>query len=64
MTYEVCSLGSVKDAIDEITAGYCENVSGARERLINALEIIIVAYYATLVKKHSDEKFEEIFAEI
>ncbi len=62
MTYEVCSLGSVKEAIDEVTAGYCENMDGARERLTNALEIIIVAYYATLVKKHSDEKFEEIFA--
>ena len=63
MTYEVCSLGSVKDAIGEITADYSERIGGARERLTNALEIIIVAYYATLVKKHSDERFEEIFAE-
>ena len=62
MTYEVCSLGSVKEAIEEITADYSEKIGGARERLTNALEIIIVAYYATLVKKHSDEKFEEIFA--
>ena len=61
MTYEVCSLGSVKEAIEEITADYSERIGGARERLTNALEIIIVAYYATLVKKHSDEKFEEIF---
>ena len=62
MTYEVCSLGSVKGAIEEITADYSEKIGGARERLTNALEIIIVAYYATLVKKHSDEKFEEIFS--
>lgn len=61
MTHEVCSLGSVKGAIEEITADYSERIGGARERLTNALEIIIVAYYATLVKKHSDEKFEEIF---
>lgn len=61
MTYEVCSLGSVKEAIEEITADYSERIGGARERLTNALEIIIVTYYATLVKKHSDEKFEEIF---
>ena len=62
MTYEVCSLGSVKEAIEDVTSGYRENMDGARERLTNALEIIIVAYYATLVKKHSDEKFDEIFA--
>ena len=62
MTYEVCSLGSVKGAIEVITADYSEKIGGARERLTNALEIIIVAYYATLVKKHSDEKFEEIFS--
>lgn len=62
MTYEVCSLGSVKEAIEEVTADYSEKIGGARKRLTNALEIIIVAYYATLVKKHSDEKFEEIFA--
>ena len=62
MTYEVCSLGSVKEVIEKVTADYSEKIGGARERLTNALEIIIVAYYATLVKKHSDEKFEEIFA--
>ena len=62
MTYEICSLGSIKEAIDEVISDYSEVVRGAKERLVNALEIIIVAYYATLVKKHSDEKFEEIFA--
>ncbi len=63
ISYEVCSLGSVKEAIEEETISYCEKIAGSRERLTNALEIIIVAYYATLVKKHSDEKFEAIHLE-
>ena len=61
MSYEICSIGSIKDVIHEETAGYKENIQGARDRLTNALEIIIVAYYATLVKKYSDERLEAIY---
>ena len=61
MTYDVCSLGSVRNTISEITANYCENVRGARERLTNALEIIVVAYYASLIKKHSDSMLKKLF---
>ncbi len=61
MTYEVCSLGSIREAITEITSDYEEKLPGARERLSKALEIIVVAYYASLIKKHSDSMLEEIF---
>jgi len=61
MSYEICSIGSIKDVIREETVGYKESITGARERLTNALEIIIVAYYATLVKKHSDEMLDAIY---
>ncbi len=61
MTYDLCSIGSIRDAIERVTEGYEERISGARERLTNALEIIIVAYYATLVKKHADERLELLF---
>ena len=61
MTYEVCSLGSVQSTIAEITADYEENMPGARERLSKALEIIVIAYYAALIKRHSDAMLEEIF---
>lgn len=60
MSYKVCSIGSVRETIEAETTGYCESIPGARERLTTALEIIIVAYYATLVKKHSDEKLESL----
>jgi hypothetical protein len=54
MTYDVCSLGSIHDAIELEVAEYHEVMPGSKERLVNALEIIIVAYYASLIKKHSD----------
>ena len=44
----------VKQYIEEVTADYQERVSGAGRRLANALEIIIVAYYASLMKQRSD----------
>jgi hypothetical protein len=61
MTYEVCSLGSVQSTIAEVTENYEENMPGARERLSKALEIIVIAYYAALIKRHSDSLLEDIF---
>ncbi len=60
MTYDVCSLGSIRLAIEEETAEYKEVMPGARERLSKALEIIVVAYYASLIKKHADNLTEEL----
>ena len=60
MTYDVCSLGSIREAIDEITKDYTEKMDGARERLSKALEIIVVAYYASIIKKHSDSLLDDI----
>lgn len=61
MSYDVCSLGSVRNTIAEITCDYSESVEGARDRLTNALEIIVIAYYASLIKKHSDSMLEKLF---
>ncbi|MBQ5748697.1 MAG: hypothetical protein IIV87_00935 [Oscillospiraceae bacterium] len=44
----------VRKYIEEITADYEEKVSGAKRRLVSALEIIIVAYHASLMKQRSD----------
>ena len=62
VTYDICSLGSIRQAIEEETAEYKEVMPGARERLSRALEIIVVAYYASLIKKHADSLTEELFA--
>ena len=61
VTYDECTIGSIRDTIENVTDTYEETVEGARERLTNALEIIIVAYYATLVKKHADDKLEALY---
>lgn len=55
MEQDVCSMASIKAVIREEIAGYQENIPGAADRLANALEIIIVAYYAALIKRRSDE---------
>ena len=60
VSYDVCSIGSVKQEIVSVTSDYNEKFPGARERLTNALEIIVVAYYASIIKKYSDTRLDEI----
>ena len=56
-TYDISSL---RTCISEVTADYEEKVSGARKRLDQALEIIIAAYYAALIKRYSDHLVETL----
>ena len=51
---------SIKRYIAEVTADYDEKISGARKRLERALEIIIIAYYASLMMQRSDALLEEL----
>lgn len=60
---ENCQISNIRDAIDDVTADYTETTAGAKERLENALEVIIVAYYASVVKKHADDRLENLFKE-
>ena len=50
----------VKRYIDEVIADYEEKVSGARKRLQKALEIIIVTYCASLMKRRADIMLEQL----
>ena len=61
MTYDLCSLGSIREAISEEIKEYKEVMPGARERLARAIEIIVVAYYASLMKRHSDTLVSDLF---
>ena len=45
---------TLRDTIEQITSDYEEKVTGARKRLNTAIEIIIIAYYASIIKSHSD----------
>lgn len=58
-TYDVNSLRS---CITEVTSDYEEKVSGARKRLDQALEIIIAAYYAALIKRYSDQMVDALMS--
>ena len=52
---DVASKASIKEVIREQIADYEEAMPGSRDRLATALEIIVTAYYAALIKKSSDE---------
>lgn len=54
------AVSSVKECIASVTADYEEKVTGARKRLCRGLEIIVVAYYASLLKQQSDTLLEEL----
>ncbi len=56
-TYDI---GSLRACISDVTVDYEEKISGARKRLDQALEIIIAAYYASLIKRYSDYLVEEL----
>ena len=52
---DTASKATIKAVITEQIADYEEAMPGARDRLATALEIIVTAYYAALIKKSSDE---------
>lgn len=62
MEQDVCSMTAIKDVIREQIADYEEAMPGARDRLANALEIIVVAYYAALIKRRSDEMLADLMS--
>lgn len=55
--------GDLAACIAGVTADYKEKISGARKRLNTALEIIITAYYAALIKQRADAKLDAIMKE-
>ena len=60
MQRDACSMASIKSVIQEEISDYQENMAGAADRLANALEIIIIAYYAALIKHRSDDMLSEL----
>ena len=51
---------TLNSTIEKITSDYEEKVTGARRRLNTALEIIIIAYYASIIKSHSDAMVDRL----
>ncbi len=57
-----CSLEEIADYVGKITQDYVEPMEGARERLNRALEIIVVTYYSTLLKRRATQLLEDLGA--
>ena len=55
-----CTYETLKKCIAEVTSDYEEKVGGAKKRLTNALEIIVTAHYASVLKTHTDMKLSEL----
>ncbi len=51
---------TLRECIEKVTDSYEEKVTGAKKRLDNALEIIITAYYSSLLKRAADEKMSQL----
>ncbi len=57
---ETLALQNIRDCISETIVDYEEAVTGARKRLLKGLEIIVIAYYASLLKHRSDALFDNL----
>ena len=51
---------TLRECIENATVTYEEKVTGAKKRLDNALEIIITAYYSSLLKRSVDDKLSQL----
>lgn len=52
--------GSLRECIEQATSDYEEKLAGARRRLNTALEIIVIAYYASIIKSSSDDMVDRL----
>ena len=59
---DVASKASIKEVIRAQISDYEEAMAGARDRLANALEIIVTTYYAALIKRSSDEMLANLMS--
>ena len=59
---DVATKASITEVIRDQISDYTEAMPGARDRLANALEIIVTAYYAALIKRSSDEMLANLMS--
>ena len=61
---EECTIESVRPMIERAIVDYVEPVEGAKERLTNALEIIIGSYCASMIKRTADAKMKDLMGSV
>lgn len=62
MLEKSCKLSAIGSLVEEITVDYVETLEGARERLNNALEVIVITYYAARIKHHATTLLDKLEA--
>lgn len=60
MKSDVCALNSIHEIVASFTEDYKEPFDGARTRLNKALEVIVVTYYATVMKHRADKLLDRL----
>ena len=55
-----CALSEIRAIVEEVTAEYEEPFAGAEDRLNRALEIIVITYYAAVIKRRSEKLLAKI----
>lgn len=63
MDSKSCALSDVHAVVEEITSDYVEPFPGAEKRLNQALEVIVVTYYAAVIKRHAEVLLDKILSE-
>ncbi len=61
---EECTIESIRPMIERAIVDYVEPVEGAKERLTNALEIIVGSYCASMIKRTSDAKMRALMGTV
>lgn len=60
MESKSCALSDVRSVVENVTSDYVEPFAGAEERLNRALEVIVVTYYAAVIKRHAEGLLDQI----
>lgn len=60
MQSDTCALNSIHEIVARFTEDYNEPFEGARARLNKALEVIVVTYYATVMKHRADKLLDRL----
>lgn len=60
---ESAGLNDLENVIDDVLAEYEEPVAGAKRRLSNGIRIVVITYYAALIKAVADDTIDSLGAD-
>lgn len=60
---ESAGLNDLDDVIDGVLSDYAETTAGAKRRLANGVRIVVITYYAALIKAVADDTIDSLGAD-